>query len=208
MARYTGPVCKLCRREGEKLFLKGDRCTSEKCSYDRRPYPPGQHGQRRSKATEYGIRLRQKQKVRRIYGLVEKQFAGYYHKAQRVDGVTGENLLQMLERRLDNVAFRMGFARTRSEARQLVIHRHFTVNGKRVNIPSFLVGKGDVIGLVERSKKKSVFAEASASADRREQPDWIDVDRAAGQGTIKELPTREAITLPIQEQLIVEFYSR
>lgn len=208
MARYTGPVCKLCRREAEKLFLKGDRCTSEKCSFDRRPYPPGQHGQRRSKATEYGIRLRQKQKVRRIYGLVENQFAGYYHKAQRLDGVTGENLLQLLERRLDNVVFRMGLARTRSEARQLVLHRHFLVNGKRVNIPSFLVGKGDVVALAERSKKKSVFEQSKAAADRREQPDWIDVDRDAGQGTIKDLPTREAITLPIQEQLIVEFYSR
>lgn len=208
MARYTGPVCKLCRREGEKLFLKGNRCTSDKCSYDRRPYPSGQHGQRRSKATEYGIRLRQKQKVRRIYGIVERQFAGYFHKAERIDGVTGENLLQLLERRLDNVVFRMGFARTRSEARQLVLHRHFTVNGKRVNVPSFLVGKGDVIALAERSKKKVVFEQAKSDAERREQPDWIEVDRDAGQGSVKELPSREAITLPIQEQLIVEFYSR
>ncbi len=208
MARYTGPVCKLCRREGEKLFLKGARCTSDKCSYDRRPYPAGQHGQRRSKATEYGIRLRQKQKVRRIYGIVERQFAGYFNKAERIDGVTGENLLVLLERRLDNVVFRMGFARTRSEARQLVLHRHFTVNGKRVNVPSFLIGKGDVVALTERSKKKPVFEQTKADADRREQPDWIEVDRDAGQGTVKELPSREAITLPIQEQLIVEFYSR
>ena len=208
MARYTGPVCKLCRREGAKLFLKGERCYTDKCSYDRRPYPSGQHGQRRSKFTEYGIRLREKQKVRRIYGMVEKQFAGYYDKAAHHKGVTGENLLQLLERRLDNAVFRMGFARTRSEARQLVRHRHITVNGKAVNIPSFLVKAGDVVAVREKSKKKNVFAESADQAGRRETPEWLEVEREAFQGTVKALPNRESITLPIQEQLIVEFYSR
>ncbi len=208
MARYTGPVCKLCRREGAKLFLKGERCYTDKCSYDRRPYPSGQHGQRRSKFTEYGIRLREKQKVRRIYGMVEKQFAGYYDKAAHHKGVTGENLLQLLERRLDNAVFRMGFARTRSEARQLVRHRHITVNGKAVNIPSFLVKAGDVVAVREKSKKKNVFAESADQAGRRETPEWLEVEREAFQGTVKSLPNRESITLPIQEQLIVEFYSR
>lgn len=208
MARYTGPVCKLCRREGAKLFLKGERCYTDKCSYDRRPYPSGQHGQRRSKFTEYGIRLREKQKVRRIYGMVEKQFAGYYDKAAHHKGVTGENLLQLLERRLDNAVFRMGFARTRSEARQLVRHRHITVNGKAVNIPSFLVKAGDVVAVREKSKKKNVFAESADQASRRETPEWLEVEREAFQGTVKALPNRESITLPIQEQLIVEFYSR
>lgn len=208
MARYIGPVCKLCRREGAKLFLKGERCYTDKCSYDRRPYPSGQHGQRRSKFTEYGIRLREKQKVRRIYGMVEKQFAGYYDKAAHHKGVTGENLLQLLERRLDNAVFRMGFARTRSEARQLVRHRHITVNGKAVNIPSFLVKAGDVVAVREKSKKKNVFAESADQAGRRETPEWLEVEREAFQGTVKSLPNRESITLPIQEQLIVEFYSR
>lgn len=208
MARYTGPVCKLCRREGAKLFLKGERCYTDKCSYDRRPYPSGQHGQRRSKFTEYGIRLREKQKVRRIYGMVEKQFAGYYDKAAHHKGVTGENLLQLLERRLDNAVFRMGFARTRSEARQLVRHRHITVNGKAVNIPSFLVKAGDVVAVREKSKKKNVFAASADQASRRETPEWLEVEREAFQGTVKALPNRESITLPIQEQLIVEFYSR
>src|SRR5512139_3782100 len=150
MARYTGPVCKLCRREGMKLFLKGERCYTDKCAYDRRPYPPGQHGQRRMKFTEYGIRLREKQKVRRMYGMVEKQFAGYFHKAHGGKGVTGTTLLQLLERRLDSAVYRMGLARTRSEARQLVLHRHFLVNGKRVNIPSFLLKPGDVVSVKEK----------------------------------------------------------
>lgn len=206
MARYTGPVCKLCRRDGMKLFLKGERCYSDKCSYDRRPYPPGQHGQRRSKATEYGVRLREKQKLRRIYGMVEKQFASYFDKADQTKGVTGDALIQTLERRLDNVVFRLGFARTRSEARQLVLHRHFLVNGKRVNIPSFLVNQGDVISIVESSRNKGVFAAATEFATRRETPGWVERDEHSG--TVKTLPERDAVTLPIEEQLIVEFYSR
>ena len=206
MARYTGPVCKLCRRDGMKLFLKGDRCYTDKCSYDRRPYPPGQHGQRRSKATEYGLRLREKQKLRRVYGIVEKQFAGYFEKADTGKGVTGDLLLQLLERRLDNIVFRMGFARTRSEARQLVLHRHFLVNGKRVNIPSFLVNVNDVVSVAEKSQNKAVFEAAQEVASRREVPAWV--EREGLSGTVKMLPEREAVTLPIEEQLIVEFYSR
>ncbi|NLE49404.1 MAG: 30S ribosomal protein S4 [Sandaracinaceae bacterium] len=206
MARYTGPVCKLCRRDGMKLFLKGERCYSDKCSYDRRPYPPGQHGQRRSKATEYGVRLREKQKLRRIYGMVEKQFASYFDKADQGKGVTGDLLIQTLERRLDNVVYRLGFARTRSEARQLVLHRHFLVNGKRVNIPSYLVNQGDVISIIESSRNKDVFAAATEFATRRETPAWVERDEHSG--TVKMLPERDAVTLPIEEQLIVEFYSR
>ncbi len=209
MAKYTGPVCKLCRREATKLFLKGERCYTDKCSFDRRPYPPGQHGQRRSKFTEYGVRLREKQKVRRIYGVLETQFRGYFKSADRTKGVTGENLLAYLERRLDSVVFRLGFARTRAEARQLVLHRHFLVNGKRVNIPSFLVSPGDVVSVREKSGGKSVFSDAVAQSSSRVMPEWI--ERGADgklEGKVLTLPVREAITLPIQEQLIVEYYSR
>ncbi len=208
MARYTGPVCKLCRREGMKLFLKCERCYTDKCSYDRRPYPPGQHGQRRMKFTEYGIRLREKQKVRRMYGLVEKQFAGYFEKAHHGKGVTGIELLRLLERRLDSAVYRLGFARTRSEARQLVLHRHFLVNGKRVNIPSYLLKPGDVVTVKEKSRQKAVFSDSLAQAERRPTPEWLELDKDAFAGTIKTLPNREDITLPIKEQLIVEFYSR
>ncbi len=208
MARYTGPVCKLCRREGTKLFLKGERCHTEKCSFDRRPYPPGQHGQRRIKFTEYGIRLREKQKVRRMYGLTEKQFRRYFEMADRKQGVTGENFLQLLERRLDNVVYRLGLARTRSEARQLVLHRHFTVNGRVVNIPSFLVKPQDVVELREKSREKPLFQSALEQAERRGVPGWLEFDAAAFRGTVREMPGREEITLPIREQLIVEFYSR
>jgi small subunit ribosomal protein S4 len=208
MARYTGPVCKLCRREGMKLFLKGERCYTDKCSFDRRPYPPGQHGQRRMKFTEYGIRLREKQKVRRIYGVLEKQFRGYFHEADRVKGVTGENLLNLLERRLDSVVYRMGFARTRSEARQLVRHRHFLVNDKRVDIPSFIVNPGDKVTVREKSRSKAVIADSLEQAERRGIPEWLEVDKNAFAGTVSSMPNREEITLPIQEQLIVEFYSR
>lgn len=208
MARYTGPVCKLCRREGMKLFLKGERCFTDKCSFDRRPYPPGQHGQRRMKFTEYGIRLREKQKVRRIYGVLEKQFRNYFFEADRVKGVTGENLLSLLERRLDSVVFRMGFASTRSDARQLVRHRHVLVNGKRVDIPSFLVKPGDQVTVKEKSRQKGRVSTALEGLDRRGVPEWLDVDRDNFTGTIKTMPNREEITLPVQEQLIVEFYSR
>jgi len=208
MARYTGPVCKLCRREGMKLFLKGERCYTDKCSFDRRPYPPGQHGQRRIKFTEYGIRLREKQKVRRMYGMVEKQFRRYFGEADRQRGVTGENLLSLLERRLDNVVYRMGFAQTRSDARQIVLHRHILVNGKRVNIPSYQVKPGDVVAVKEKSREKGRFQAAATASERRPTREWLDVDLAAFTGTVKALPNREEITLPIQEQLIVEFYSR
>ncbi len=208
MARYTGPVCKLCRREGMKLFLKGERCYTDKCSFDRRPYPPGQHGQRRIKFTEYGIRLREKQKVRRIYGIVEKQFRRYFHEADRQKGVTGENLLRLLERRLDSAVYRLGFATTRAEARHTVLHRHVLVNGKSVNIPSYLVKPGDVISIREKSKNKSRIQGALEFVERRGVPDWLELDKEKMQGTVKTMPNREEITLPIQEQLIVEFYSR
>jgi small subunit ribosomal protein S4 len=206
MARYIGPVCKLCRREGMKLYLNADRCYSEKCSVTRRPKPPGQHGDKRIKLSEYGIRLREKQKVRRIYGILERQYRRYFDKADHGKGVTGDVLLQLLERRLDNVVFRMGFARTRSEARQLVLHRHFLVNGKRVNVPSFLVHQGDVITVAEKSQSKAVFESSQEVASRRETPAWV--EREGLTGTVKMLPEREAVTLPIEEQLIVEFYSR
>jgi len=208
MARYTGPVCKLCRREAMKIFLKGERCYTDKCSFDRRPYPPGQHGQRRMKFTEYGMRLREKQKVRRMYGMMEKQFHATFVEAARVKGVTGANMLAMLERRLDSAVYRLGLARTRSEARQLVLHRHFSVNGHTVNIPSFVVSPGDVIQVRERSRGKAVFAAAVEQASRRGSPEWLELDTEKLEGTIKALPNREEITLPIQEQLIVEFYSR
>jgi small subunit ribosomal protein S4 len=208
MARYIGPVCKLCRREGMKLFLKGERCYTDKCSFDRRPYAPGQHGQRRSKVTEYGVRLREKQKVRRIYGIVERQFRRYFAEADRRRGVTGENLLALLECRLDSVCFRLGFAPTRAEARQTVLHRHITVNGRSVNIPSYQVRPGDVVAVHERSKTQARILSALEQVERRGVPGWLDLDKAALAGTIKTAPNREEITLPIQEQLIVEFYSR
>jgi small subunit ribosomal protein S4 len=191
-----------------KLFLKGDRCYTDKCSFDRRPYPPGQHGQRRMKFTEYGIRLREKQKVRRIYGMVEKQFRGYFGQADRQKGVTGENLLGLLESRLDSVVYRLGFAATRSEARQTVLHRHISVNGKTVNIPSYRVKPGDKVAVREKSRAKARIVAALEGVDRRGVPEWLELDKAAFEGTIKTKPNREAITLPIQEQLIVEFYSR
>ena len=208
MARYTGPSCKLCRREGEKLFLKGDRCYTDKCSFDRRPYPPGQHGQRRTKVTEYGIRLREQQKVRRIYGVLERQFRKYFAMADRTKGVTGENLLSLLERRMDSVCYRLGFAATRSDARQLVRHKHVLVNGKTVSIPSYLVKPGDVISIREKSKAKVRVTVALEGVDRRGVPEWIELDKEKLAGTVKTPPVREAITLPIREQLIVEFYSR
>ena len=208
MARYTGPVCKLCRRENMKLFLKGERCYTDKCSFDRRPYPPGQHGQRRSKFTEYGIRLREKQKVRRMYGMCEKQFRAYFETADRIKGVTGENFLQRLERRLDSTVYRIGLGRTRSEARQLVRHKHINVNGKPLNVPSYIIKPGDVISVRAKSQNKAVFADSLAQADRRGKCEWLEVDKEKFSAEVKSLPTREEITLPIQEQLIVEYYSR
>lgn len=208
MARYTGPVCRLCRREGMKLFLKGDRCYTGKCAIDRRAYAPGQHGQSRGKKpTEYGIQLREKQKVRRIYGVQEKQFRSYYDKANRQKGIVGENLLRLLERRLDNVVFQLGFATSRPEARQLVRHGHFTINGRRVDIPSFLVRVGDVVGVKEASKSSPRLKEILSSLDRT-PPKWVSLDANAATGTIIALPDREDIQLPIQEHLIVEKYSR
>ncbi|AKF10617.1 30S ribosomal protein S4 [Sandaracinus amylolyticus] len=208
MARYTGPSCKLCRREGEKLFLKGDRCYTDKCAFDRRPYPPGQHGQRRSKATEYGIRLREKQKVRRIYGVLERQFRKYFASADAGKGVTGEALLALLERRLDSVCYRLGFAATRSDGRQLVRHKHVLVNGKTVSIPSYLVRPNDTITIREKSRQKGRIVTALEGVERRGVPEWLSLDKGAFTGKVVSQPVREAITLPIKEQLIVEFYSR
>ncbi|MCK5798526.1 MAG: 30S ribosomal protein S4 [Deltaproteobacteria bacterium] len=208
MARYTGPVCRLCRREDMKLFLKGDRCYTDKCAYERRAYPPGQHGQGRKKRTDFGEQLREKQKVRRMYGILEKQFRGYYGKATRMRGVTGENLLMLLERRLDNVIYRIGFAATRSEARQLVRHRHFFVNGHKANIPSMLLRPGDVVEVREKSKKVVKIVESIGTVDRRGVPSWMELDKEAFKGVFREMPVREELSMPIREQLIIELYSK
>jgi small subunit ribosomal protein S4 len=208
MARYIGPVCKHCRRENTKLFLKGERCYTDKCSFDRRPYPPGVHGQRRAKVTEYGVRLREKQKVRRLYGLLERQYRRYFEQADREKGVTGENLLRNLERRLDSVCYRMGVAATRADARQLVRHKHVEVNGRVVDVASFQVRAGDKVSVREKSRGDVRIQAALEVAGRRERPDWLDFDQEKLTATVTTLPHREAITLPIDEQLIVEFYSR
>jgi small subunit ribosomal protein S4 len=192
-----------------KLFLKGDRCYTDKCGYERRSYPPGQHGQaRRRKRSDYGEQLREKQKVKRIYGIAERQFRGYYTKASRMKGVTGDNLIQLLERRLDNVVYRMGFVSDHAEARQLVRHGHFTINGKRVNIPSYLVRPNDIVEVREKSRKITRIVEALGAVDRRGVPRWIELDKDTFRGTVKALPTREDVTLPIREQLIIELYSK
>ncbi len=208
MARYTGPRCRLCRREGSKLFLKGDRCYSEKCAFERRSYAPGQHGKARAKVSDYGLRLREKQRVRRIYGVKESQFRRYFSMADRQKGVTGTNLLVLLERRLDNVVYRLGFADSRSQARQLVKHGHFLVNGRRVDIPSYLVKVGDVIQVREKSKDILPIVQAIEAVARRGVPDWLELDADAKKGTVKSMPERSHITMPIQEQYIVEFYSK
>jgi small subunit ribosomal protein S4 len=208
LARYTASVCRICRRENLKMYLKGDRCYTDKCAIERRPYPPGQHGQGRVKFSGYGVQLREKQKVKRMYGLLESQFRGYYQRASAAKGKTGENLLQQLELRLDNVVFRMGFADTRAEARQLVRHGHLQVNGKRVNIPSFAVKPGSTVAVVERSRKMLRIAEAMETVDRRGIPPWLEVDKKALKGTVNAIPNREDLTMPIQEQLIVELYSK
>lgn len=208
MARYTGPVCKFCRRDGTKLFLKGERCYTDKCSFDRRPYPPGQHGQRRSKNTEYGIRLREKQKVKRMYGMVEKQFQGYFEHAHTGKGITGQKLLQRLERRLDNIIYRMGLARTRSEARQRVLHKHILVNDKIVNVPSYLISEGDEISIKESSQNKQAFNDSMELGERRINVDWIEFNKDKKTAVIKSLPSGEDLGISVQEQLIVEFYSR
>lgn len=208
MAKYTGSVCRLCRREGTKLYLKGDRCYSDKCSFTRRPTAPGQHGQKRRKLSEYGLQLREKQKARRIYGVLETQFERYYKQAERMRGITGENLLQLLERRLDNVVYRLGFASSRAQARQFVLHGHITVNGKRVNIPSYLVDEGDVIAVREKSASNIEHFKALRDGTDRVVVPWLQVDYEKLEGTVTALPAREDIDVPIQEHLIVELYSR
>lgn len=208
MARYTGPVCRLCRREGIKLYLKGDRCYTDKCAIDRRAYAPGQHGQSRKKVSEYGIQLREKQKARRIYGVLERQFSNYFDKAERQQGVTGENLLRLLERRLDNVVYRLGFALSRPEARQLVRHNHFTINGHKANIPSILLEVGDVIQIKEKSRDSAKFQEIKENIAHKNPPAWLELDREQLTGKVIALPTREQIDVPLQEHLIVELYSR
>lgn len=208
MAKYNDPKCRLCRREGTKLFLKGDRCFTDKCSQDRRPYAPGQHGRARKKISEYALQLREKQKVRRIYGVLEKQFHGYFVSADMAKGVTGANLLSTLERRLDNVIYRMGFANSRSQARQMVRHGIFTLNGHKVTIPSLQVRVGDEITVPEKSRKIPVLAEAQEVIARRGCPAWLEVDGPAFKGVIKALPQRDDIQTPINESLIVELYSK
>ncbi len=209
MARYSEAACRLCRRENLKLFLKGDRCYTDKCAFERRSYPPGQHGQRRGrKISDYGIQLREKQKVKRIYGVLEKQFRKYYTRADRQKGITGTNLLILLERRLDNIVYRMGFASSRNQARQLVRHNHFTVNGRKVNIPSYQVKIGDMIEVREKSRKSPFILEAMETVVRREMPSWLEVDGSNFRGIVKEFPNREELTMPINEQLIVELYSK
>ena len=209
MARYTGPVCRLCRRERMKLFLKGERCFKEKCAIERRGYPPGQHGQRRGRRSlNYGPQLREKQKVKRIYGLLEQQFRRYFKEAERKKGITGENLLVLLERRLDNVVYSLGFASSRSQARQLVRHAHITVDGRKVSIPSFQVRIGQTIAVREGSRTNDFIRSAVESARGRGIPEWLALDPETFSGKVNNLPTREDIKLPIQEQLIVELYSR
>ena len=208
MARYTGAVCRLCRREGLKLFLKGERCYTDKCAIERRNYPPGEHGQARPKFSEYSVQLREKQKLRRMYGVLEGQFRRYFQMADRAKGVTGEILLQLLERRLDNIAYRIGFATSRSEARQLVRHGHFRVNGRKVNVPSFLVRAGDTVSVRERSQKVARIQEALELAQRRGVPDWLEVTPESFAGRVKALPVRSDLTMPINEKLVVELYSK
>jgi len=208
MARYTGPVCRLCRREGAKLYLKGDRCYTGKCAIDRRGYAPGQHGQGRKKQSEFGLQLREKQKARRIYGILETQFRNYFEKAENQKGVTGENLLRLLERRLDNMVFRLGFAGSRVEARQLVRHGHFTVNGKKVNIPSFLTNVGDVIAIAEKSRDNNRIKELVEQAARKTPPAWLESNADQFAGKVVAVPSREEIDVPVEEHLIVELYSR
>jgi len=208
LARHTKSNCRLCRRENLKLFLKGERCYTEKCAYDRRNYPPGQHGQARKKFSEYGTQLREKQKVKRMYGILENQFRNIFKEADRQKGITGETLLSLLERRLDNIVYRLGFANSRNEARQLVRHNHFLVNQFKVNIPSYLVKPGDVIELREKSKKVVRILEALEGVARRGVPQWLELDKDQMKGGVKGLPTREDITIPIQEKLIVELFSK
>ena len=208
MARNTDSVCRLCRRENLKLFLKGERCYTDKCAIERRNYPPGQHGQGRPKFSEYSLQLREKQKVKRMYGLMENQFRRTFAAAARAKGITGETLLVLLERRLDNVAYRLGFASSRAEARLLVRHGHIFVNGRRVNIPSFTVRVGDVVSVKESSRQMARVLTAMEGAQRRGVPEWAELDRDNCSGKIRLLPTRSDVTMPINEKLIVELYSK
>lgn len=208
VARYSGALCRICRREGEKLFLKGDRCYTEKCAIERRKYPPGQHGQGYRKLSDYGVQLREKQKVRKIYGLLEREFRRYFYEAERKKGITGEVLLQLLETRLDNMVYRMGFAPNRREARQLVNHGHFLVNGKKVDIPSYEIKNGYFIEVKESSRNVPEVVDSISKAEHRGIPIWVEVDSANMRGKVLHVPTREEIQLPVQEQLIVELYSK
>ena len=209
MAIYTGASCRLCRRENLKLFLKGDRCYTDKCAFERKTYPPGQHGQRRpGKLSDYRLQLREKQKVKRIYGVLERQFRRYYYRAEKQKGITGTNLLVLLECRLDNVVYRMGFASSRKQARQLVNHNHFMVNNRKVNITSYQVKSGDMIQVKEKSRKAPAILEAMETVVRRGIPNWMEVEKENFKGTLNALPNREDLTMPIQEQLIIELYSK
>jgi len=209
LARYRGSVCRICRRENMKLFLKGDRCYSDKCAFDRRSYAPGQHGQRRrGKVSDYSIQLREKQKVKRLYGLSEKQFRLFFSRADRQKGITGTNLLVLLERRLDNVVYRLGFGNSRAQGRQFVRHNHFLVNGKKVNIPSYMIQADDVVEVREKSKKIQSINDSLDAVVRRGIPQWLELEKDSFRGMIKGFPVREDITMPIQEQLIVELYSK
>lgn len=208
MARYTEALCRVCRREGEKLLLKGDRCYTDKCAVERRKYPPGQHGQGYRKLSDYGVQLREKQKVRHIYGILEKQFRRYFYEADRRKGITGEVLLQLLETRLDNIVYRMGFAADRRKARQFVSHGHFLVNGKKVNIPSYTVKGGDIVEVKESSRDIPEIVDSLSKAEHRGIPPWIELDSANMRGKVLHIPSREEIQLPVQEQLIIELYSK
>lgn len=208
MARHTGSVCKFCRRENMKLFLKGDRCYTDKCAYERRAYPPGQHGQRRTKLSDFGLQLREKQKVKRIYGLLERQFQTYFERAERQKGATGHNLLRRLELRLDSVIYRLGFGDSRAEARQLVNHAHFTVNGKVVSVSNYIVRANDEIAVRPKSQKAVPIVRSLENVKKREIPDWLELNAAEFKGKVKYLPERNHVTLPIEENLIVELYSR
>jgi len=208
VARYSGALCRICRREGEKLFLKGDRCYTEKCAIERRKYPPGQHGQIYRKLSDYGIQLREKQKVRKIYGLLEREFRRYFYGAEKKKGITGEVLLQVLESRLDNIVYRMGFAPNRRRARQLVNHGHFLVNGKNVDLPSYEVKSGDFVEVKESSRNIPEIIDSLSKAEHRGIPPWVEVDVTSMRSKVLHIPTREEIQLPVQEQLIVELYSK
>jgi small subunit ribosomal protein S4 len=208
VAKYRGPVCRLCRREGVKLFLKGTRCMTEKCAIERRSYPPGQHGQGRQRISEYSAQLREKQKLKRIYGLQERQFRNVFGKAERRKGITGEHLLKLLESRLDNVVYRLGFASSRKQARQLVNHGHVILNGRKTDVPAYIVKAGDVIEIRERSRQMPAIQAALEAVDGRGMPPWLSLDRASFKGTVQGLPTKDDIALPVNEQMVVELYSR